>query len=339
MDYSLFASPVIITDRFASLSDDLQSTLGDFSAVETVRQVCRANYLQDEEKTLIVEQLTALVLMGFLLPDELAGEISINTHIHHKAASAIASEIDEKVFAPIKDQIKKAYSPLREQGAANLAAEIQRTSIDKGRAAPDQSSSISIKTAEKLKNASIQEKIKILKDAANAGFIGEIPDLEEHLKENEFKLYNEEKTYQDIADRSGLSLKKMVASESSEGRGVLDAEIREKISNYFKRMPSPGELDSFFKDFSFSKFLPFGMDLNKTKEIQGEIVRGVASGFSPQVMASFFSNLSKKDRLAAFERSAKEVGLKESDFAPANLAWLDGQAAQILGVGRKIFGL
>ncbi len=341
MNYSLF-EPQILVDRFTSLPENIKSALSHPSDAEIVEQICRNNFLADGEKILIVEQLTTLILMGFLLPEELGREIANNLHLNLKAGQAIAEEIDRKIFTSLHAELKKIYSPLKEAAAVTtgpmlvgetmILAETGSVTMIPGGPAEE--------AAKKLKGASIQEKITILREAATAGFASQIPNLEEHLKENEFKLYSEQKTYQDIADRSGLSLKAMVADKKTSGdQAGQMSEVAQKISAYFKRLPSPGELDSFFGDSSFSKFLPFGLDAAALKEVQLEVARGVTSGFSPEVMANFFAQLVKKGRLENFAVVARGAGLKESDFAPDNLRWLTYQAAAPLGIGRQIFGL
>lgn len=341
MNYSLF-EPQILIDRFTSLPENIKDALNHPSDAEIVEQICHNNFLDDDDKILVVEQLTTLVLMGFLLPDELGREIADNIHINLKAGQAVAEEIDRKIFTSIHADLKKIYSPIKESAVAAAGPALvsggtilaERGSVTMAPGGP------AAEAERKLKGASIQDKIAILREAATAGFVSQIPNLEEHLKENEFKLYNEQKTYQDIADRSGLSLKAMVADKKAGGDQAGQAsEVVQKISAYFKRLPSPGELDSFFGNLSFVKFLPFGLDERALKDVQLEVVRGVASGFSPEVMANFFSQLIKKGRLEGFAAVARGAGLKEADFAPDNLRWLTNQAAQVLGVGRQTFGL
>ena len=339
MNYSLF-EPQILVDRFVSLPENIKSALNHPSDAEIVEQICRNNFLDDDEKILIVEQLTTLVLMGFLLPEELGREIANNIHINLKAGQAVAEEIDRKIFTSIHADLKRIYSPLKEATIGGPGPVVLGVTLAETGSVTMIPGGLAAEAEKKLKGASIQEKIAILREAATAGFASQIPNLEEHLKENEFKLYSEQKTYQDIADRSGLSLKTMVADKKTAGNGTGPAsEVVQKISAYFKRLPAPGELDSFFGDSTLTKFLPFGLDEASLKEVQLEVARGVTSGFSPEVMANFFAQLIKKGWLENFAVVARGVGLKESDFAPDNLRWLINQAAQSLGIGRQTFGL
>ncbi|TSC82821.1 MAG: hypothetical protein G01um101420_3 [Parcubacteria group bacterium Gr01-1014_20] len=339
MNYSLF-EPQILVDRFASLPENIKSSLNHPSDAEIVEQICRNNFLEDGDKILMVQQLTTLVLMGFLLPEELGREIANNLHLNLKAGQAIAEEIDRKIFTSIHADLKRVYSPLKEAAADGPGPVILGVTSAETGSVTMIPGGIAAEAEKKLKGASIQEKIAILREAATAGFASQIPNIEEHLKESEFKLYGEQKTYQDIADRSGLSLKTMVADKkTTESQAGPASEVVQKISAYFKRLPSPGELDSFFGDSSLTKLLPFGLDATALKEVQLEVVRGVTSGFSPEVMANFFAQLVKRGRLENFTAVARGAGLKESDFAPDNLRWLTNQAAAPLGIGRQTFGL
>jgi hypothetical protein len=110
MDYSLLTEQQI-QKRFDSLPKEIKNVLDSKNDIEIVRQICRNHYL-DEERTLMVEQLTGLVLLGFVLPDELSREISKNLNLNIKHSADIAAEIDRKIFAPIRSDLEKVYKPL-----------------------------------------------------------------------------------------------------------------------------------------------------------------------------------------------------------------------------------
>ena len=346
MDYSSLTGEEII-DRFDNSPDNIRELLEASSTLEIVRQVCRSNYLTDIDKMVTVEQLTALVLLGFLLPDELGREVTSTLHLNHKAAQAISEEIGEKIFSPIKEQLKKIYAPIKIAGGIAQPGPTFEEPVSLETLGTATRGSVQLiqnkereRAIERLRHASIQEKVEILKEATLGGYVAEIPNLQDHLKENEFNLYNEGKTYQNIADESGLSLKKLVdTKKDAPSSEPAAAEVIQKISSYFKRLPEPGELDSFFKNPGIEKYLPLGLDQENLKTMQAEIVRGAASGFSPEVLARFFLQLIRKGRLENFAEAAKKMALKEGDFAPANLAWISNQAAQPMGIGREIFGL
>ena len=125
MDYSLITEQQF-QKRFDILPDILKDALSSESDIKSVRQICRAHYLNDEEKILIVEQLTGLVILGFVLPDDLSQEISENLHLDKKHVDDIASEIDRKIFSPIKSDLEKVYSPC---GAAAVGDFISKNTL------------------------------------------------------------------------------------------------------------------------------------------------------------------------------------------------------------------
>ncbi len=98
--------------RLEKLPESLESAVNSPSNCEVVKQICRSNHLNDAEKILIVEQITTLVLLGFLTPDEVGGEISREIFIDNVTAKVIADEIKKKVFEPLIDDLKKNYRPI-----------------------------------------------------------------------------------------------------------------------------------------------------------------------------------------------------------------------------------
>ena len=117
MDYSLLTEQQL-QKKYYFLPENIKAVLDSENNIETARQICRAHHLNDEEKILIIEQLIGLILLGFVSADDLSREISENIHLNKKHADDISSEINRKIFAPIKSEIDKIYAP-----AATLAEE------------------------------------------------------------------------------------------------------------------------------------------------------------------------------------------------------------------------
>ncbi len=112
MNYSLLTEQQL-QKRLYSLPEKIRDVLNSENNIEFVRKICQNHYL-NKEKTLIVEQLTGLILLGFVLPDEMSQEISDKLHIDNKHSNDIVSEINRKIFKPIKIEIETIYSPLAE---------------------------------------------------------------------------------------------------------------------------------------------------------------------------------------------------------------------------------
>ncbi|MEK7087354.1 MAG: hypothetical protein AAB958_01485, partial [Patescibacteria group bacterium] len=110
MDYSLITEQQL-QKRLYTLPNNLKDVLDSENNIEVMRKICKAHFL-DEEKTLIVEQLIGLILLGFVLIDEFSQEISRNLHLNKKHSDDIAREISNRIFASIKNDLEKAYSPI-----------------------------------------------------------------------------------------------------------------------------------------------------------------------------------------------------------------------------------
>lgn len=100
-----------IQKRFDSLPKNIRDALTSEINTQTILQICQSHYL-DEEKTSIIEQLAGLTLLGFVSQEEIKREISENLNLKHKHSEDIAREIDRKIFAPIRMDLEKIYSPV-----------------------------------------------------------------------------------------------------------------------------------------------------------------------------------------------------------------------------------
>ncbi|MCL5004564.1 MAG: hypothetical protein M1170_01300 [Patescibacteria group bacterium] len=110
MDYSLITEQQF-QKRVYDLPSILKNALNSESVMGTIRHICQSHYF-DDEKTLTIEQLTALVLSGFVAIEDISKEIAENLEINKQLADSIYQEIDKKIFLSLRDEIKKVYSPL-----------------------------------------------------------------------------------------------------------------------------------------------------------------------------------------------------------------------------------
>jgi len=110
MDYSLITEQQF-QKRVYDLPSILKNALNSESMMGTVRHICQSHYF-DDDKTLTIEQLTALVLSGFVAIEDMSKEIAENLEVNKQLADSIYQEIDKKIFLSLKDEIKKVYSPL-----------------------------------------------------------------------------------------------------------------------------------------------------------------------------------------------------------------------------------
>ena len=110
MDYSLITEQQF-QKRIYDLPSILKNALNSESIMGTIGHICQSHYF-DSEKTLIIEQLTALVLSGFVATEDMSKEIAENLELNKQLADSIYQEIDRKIFLSLKDEIKKVYNPL-----------------------------------------------------------------------------------------------------------------------------------------------------------------------------------------------------------------------------------
>ncbi len=105
-----------IEKRFGALSENLKRALDSRTNLQIVNQVCKNHYINDEEKVLIVRQIVALVLLGFVhsydMPQEINAELELN---NPKLSDSIAKELDAKIFSSIKDELENNYQPIEEE--------------------------------------------------------------------------------------------------------------------------------------------------------------------------------------------------------------------------------
>lgn len=109
MDYSLITEQEI-QKRFDTLSPRLRTILSSSQAALIARQICARHFL-NAERTLMIEQLVGLTLLGFLALDDLPAAIGENLHLNQKHANALAQELESKIFRPVLDELEAAYAP------------------------------------------------------------------------------------------------------------------------------------------------------------------------------------------------------------------------------------
>jgi len=110
MDYSLIVEQQV-QKKYNSLPDKIRNILDSENNVMTVGQICRQHHL-DDERILMVNQLIALILLGFISANDFQQEIMDNLHLNYQHANDVAKEIHEKILAPIRNEIDKIYSPV-----------------------------------------------------------------------------------------------------------------------------------------------------------------------------------------------------------------------------------
>jgi hypothetical protein len=127
MDYSTITQE-LIEKRFDVLPEKVRETLDSEKNQEKTRKICSKNFL-NEDQSLIVEQLTALILLGFVSPKELQSELIINAALTDENAAKIADAIKEDILSEAGNDLGRVYSPLTEPTSNEIRAEAAKEAV------------------------------------------------------------------------------------------------------------------------------------------------------------------------------------------------------------------
>ncbi len=114
--------------RFQVLPEAIQDAMFSVKSADIISSVCSQNHLSDE-KTAKVSESAGWVLLGFIHPEDLAGEIRDSAGIDIKIATPIADQISTKIFQPLREEIEQIYSPSTE-GDEGLAEKLRPVSLE-----------------------------------------------------------------------------------------------------------------------------------------------------------------------------------------------------------------
>jgi hypothetical protein len=96
--------------RFMSLPPTLQDAIFSVQTAETIQRVSKQNHIPAEKVPLIAEA-TGLALLGFIHPEELAGEIRDRSGLNQGVSDELARALSSRIFDPLKDTIATVYAP------------------------------------------------------------------------------------------------------------------------------------------------------------------------------------------------------------------------------------
>lgn len=102
--------------RLDSLPENLAKLATSKTTEQAVELICADNNLRDQNKVLAVKQVVALSILGFIHIYDLASEINSGAGLNNPPLSKdIASSIEAKIFAQLKDEVEKNYNPTLEE--------------------------------------------------------------------------------------------------------------------------------------------------------------------------------------------------------------------------------
>ena len=109
-----------LPEFFNDLPSALAETAQSEDTASQIAEICQNNGVEEEKTIEEVAYMTAVVLLGGLPPKTLPKAMGKNLKIDEATASAISSEVNESIFAPLKDELNKIYqeqAPQKEKEA------------------------------------------------------------------------------------------------------------------------------------------------------------------------------------------------------------------------------
>lgn len=113
MNYSLI-TPEILEKRLKSLPSHIQEITTSEQVERLVMQIGRSHYLS-RDKVQILQQMVALVLLGIMNLRDLKNELSEKLFLNYTHTVALAHELDEEIFNPIRGDLEQIYTPIEEE--------------------------------------------------------------------------------------------------------------------------------------------------------------------------------------------------------------------------------
>ncbi len=108
-----------ILNRYDTIPERLKEA--GFSPFNTkiIQQIGEEQHFTDD-KVSEISKLVGYILFGFIHPEDLAKEIKIELDIAPEIANAVAQEVDQKIFASIREELEKVYQPPTEEKVLDL---------------------------------------------------------------------------------------------------------------------------------------------------------------------------------------------------------------------------
>ncbi len=118
-----------IEKRLAELPEDVRQAILSSDLDQKLRDIAQKHSLHVDQGSALSDE-TMLVMLGFSDPSEFAGNLAAQLHMPPADAQALAGEVSEQVFLPIRDSMKK-FMEARAQAkpaGAPLQAAVQKPS-------------------------------------------------------------------------------------------------------------------------------------------------------------------------------------------------------------------
>lgn len=98
-----------LKQRFDSLPEDVQIAMTALETADAIEAIQQKYKLHIDQAGLIAEEV-GLVMLGFSRPFDFVARIASKLHLTQMVASEITKDINESIFNPIKESLKKVHS-------------------------------------------------------------------------------------------------------------------------------------------------------------------------------------------------------------------------------------
>jgi|GEM_PF-1919414 len=112
MDYSQFTEE-IFDERYETIPASLRAAFESDKTKRTLENIEREHYL-NPDKSVILEQLVGLTLMGFVPLRNLSHEVGEQLFLNFEHAQVLTNEIYNRILAPYEDEITETYKSVEE---------------------------------------------------------------------------------------------------------------------------------------------------------------------------------------------------------------------------------
>ena len=110
--------------RWDTITPQLREALFSDVNADFVWNLCQNEHLT-KGKSYQVAEFAGYVLLGFLHPEDLAGELVSSIDLPTPLAKTISDQINSRIFTPLRADIDKVYSPPSKIGDVSTAAGAQ----------------------------------------------------------------------------------------------------------------------------------------------------------------------------------------------------------------------
>jgi len=98
-----------IDELFEKLPNNIQEVLDSYETILFLKQI-EKKYILDREQTKELSAEMGMLMLGASSPQRFIPNIQESMGIPEETAKAIASEVNEKIFRPVKESLKQLHS-------------------------------------------------------------------------------------------------------------------------------------------------------------------------------------------------------------------------------------